>query len=185
MKIVIEFYRIRETDKAHAVIGQETADAANLDDAIEIAERLSKTLNMPQQPDAMSISDSDGNELYVRRFSVSKTPDEKVNTMNARGTDTEPGRHALAIGVWENEGGAPASDSLDRQDGWKSEADRSRTLHPVFPGIETPRLTITALRLWAVSDSRLSLAKSSASCRKDRGGLPTAASIPLEASCRP
>jgi hypothetical protein len=77
MKIVIEFYRIRETDKAHAVIGQETADAANLDDAIEIAQRLSKTLNMPQQPDVMSISDSEGNELYVHRFIVSKTPDER------------------------------------------------------------------------------------------------------------
>jgi hypothetical protein len=68
MKIVVEFYRIRETDKAHAVIGQETADATKLDDAIEIANRLSKTLNMPQQPDAMSISDSDGNELYVHKF---------------------------------------------------------------------------------------------------------------------
>jgi len=33
--------------------------------------------------------------------------------MNAPGTDTEPGRHALAIGVWENEGGAPALDRLD------------------------------------------------------------------------
>lgn len=77
MKIVIEFYRIRETDNAHAVIGQETADAANLDDAIEIAQRLAKTLNMPQQPDAMSISDSDGNELYVDRFRVFETPDER------------------------------------------------------------------------------------------------------------
>jgi len=77
MKIVIEFYRIRETDKAHAVVGQEPADAANLDDAIEIAYRLSKTLNMPQQPDAMSIRDNHGNELYVHRFIVSKTPDER------------------------------------------------------------------------------------------------------------
>jgi len=68
MKIVIEFYRIRETDEAHAVIGQETVDAADLDDAIEIARRLSKGLNMPQRPDAMSISDRDGNELNVHKF---------------------------------------------------------------------------------------------------------------------
>ena len=105
--------------------------------------------------------------------------------MNAPGTDTEPERHALAIGVWKNEGGAPAFDSLDHQDGWKSEADRSRTLHPVFPGVETPRLTITAPHRWAVSDSHLSLAKSNASCRQDRSRLPTTASIPLEAPCRP
>jgi hypothetical protein len=68
MKIVIAFYRIREADNAHAVIGQEVADAADLDDAIEIALRLSQTLNMPQRPDAFSINDSDGNELYVHRF---------------------------------------------------------------------------------------------------------------------
>jgi hypothetical protein len=78
MKIVIELYRIRETDKVHAVIGRETADAADLNDAIEIAQRLSKNLNMPQRPDAMSISDSDGNELYVHTFGVSKTPDEGI-----------------------------------------------------------------------------------------------------------
>jgi hypothetical protein len=77
MKIVIEFYRIREMDKAHAVIGQETADATNLDEAIEIAQQLSRTLNMPQQPDGMSISDSDGNELYVHRFGACKTSDER------------------------------------------------------------------------------------------------------------
>ncbi|GHE81250.1 hypothetical protein GCM10019059_44060 [Camelimonas fluminis] len=68
MKVVIKFYRIRDTDKAHAVVGQETLDAANLEDAIEQAVRLSTSLNMPQQPDAMSISDSDGNEVHVRRL---------------------------------------------------------------------------------------------------------------------
>lgn len=77
MKIVIEFYRIRETDNAHAVIGREIADAADLNDAIEIALRLSKTLNIPQRPDAMSVSDSDGNELYVHRFGGSKPLDER------------------------------------------------------------------------------------------------------------
>jgi len=80
MKIMIEFYRIRETDEAHAVIGQETADAVDLDDAIEAAWRLSKSLNMPQQPDAMSIIDSDGNELYMHRFGVPKTSDERPLT---------------------------------------------------------------------------------------------------------
>jgi len=35
--------------------------------------------------------------------------------MKARSNDTELGRYALAIGVWENEGGAPALDTLDNQ----------------------------------------------------------------------
>jgi hypothetical protein len=77
MKIVIEFYRIRETDNAHALIGQETTDAVDLADAIEMAWRLSKTLNMLQRPDAMSISDSDGKELYLHRFGLSETPEER------------------------------------------------------------------------------------------------------------
>ena len=40
MKIMIEFYRTREADDAHAVLGRETAEAADLDDAIEIARPL-------------------------------------------------------------------------------------------------------------------------------------------------
>lgn len=75
MKIAIEFYRIRDTDKVHALVGRKTTEAADLDDAIALAHRLAKTLSMPQQPDAMSISDSDGKELYVHRFSVSKSPE--------------------------------------------------------------------------------------------------------------
>jgi len=42
-KIVVEFYRIRETEKAYSVIGQETGAAADLDDAIEIAAALKES----------------------------------------------------------------------------------------------------------------------------------------------
>lgn len=68
MKIVIEFYRVREADDAHAVVGRETADAADLDDAIVIARRLCRTLDMPQLPDGVSISDREGNKLYSGTF---------------------------------------------------------------------------------------------------------------------
>ena len=34
MKIVIEFYRTRDTDDAHAVVGREMLKVADLDDAI-------------------------------------------------------------------------------------------------------------------------------------------------------
>jgi len=40
---VVEFYRIRETEKAYSVIGQETGAAADLDDAIEIAAALKES----------------------------------------------------------------------------------------------------------------------------------------------
>ena len=64
MKIVIEFYRTRDADEAHAVVARETTQAADLDSAIEIARQLSRTLDMPQQPDAMTITDSNGLTLY-------------------------------------------------------------------------------------------------------------------------
>ena len=37
MKIVIEFYRTRDADDAHAVVARETTEAADLNEAIEIA----------------------------------------------------------------------------------------------------------------------------------------------------
>ena len=67
MKIVIEFYRTRDADDAHAIVGRETAEAADLDDAIEVARLLARTLNMPQRPDAMTINDANGAMLYPGR----------------------------------------------------------------------------------------------------------------------
>ena len=64
MKVVIEFYRTRETDDAHAVVGRETIEAGDLANAIEIARLLSQTLDMPQRPDAIAITDLSGNALF-------------------------------------------------------------------------------------------------------------------------
>lgn len=75
MNIVIEFYRVREVDDAHAIVGREIAEATDLDDAIEIAWQLWQTLDMPQRPDAMTISDGEGNKLYSGRFD--RTPVER------------------------------------------------------------------------------------------------------------
>ena len=68
MKVVLKFYRTREADDAHAVVGHETADAADIADAIRLAQHLWRTLDMPQRPDAMSISDSEGNRVYSGTF---------------------------------------------------------------------------------------------------------------------
>jgi hypothetical protein len=64
MKIEIGFYRTRDADNAHAVVAHETTEAADLDDAIEIARQLSQTLDMPQQPDALTIFDAKGLVLH-------------------------------------------------------------------------------------------------------------------------
>ena len=64
MKIVIEFYRTRDFDSARAIVGRETAEAADCKDAMEVARRLSLVLDMPQRPDAMTITDASGVALY-------------------------------------------------------------------------------------------------------------------------
>ncbi|MEX0953895.1 MAG: hypothetical protein WDZ83_01635 [Rhizobiaceae bacterium] len=64
MKVRIEFYRTRDADDAHAVIGSETADAQDLDDAIRIARQFSLTLDMPQRADAVTITGADGATIY-------------------------------------------------------------------------------------------------------------------------
>ncbi|MDF2617559.1 MAG: hypothetical protein K0S00_218 [Xanthobacteraceae bacterium] len=64
MKIVIEFYRVRPQDDAHAVVGRETEEAVDLDAAIERALALAQTLDMPQRPDALIITDAQGRRLH-------------------------------------------------------------------------------------------------------------------------
>ncbi|WP_188720066.1 hypothetical protein [Nitratireductor aestuarii] len=71
MKFVIEFYRTRETDDAHAVVGRETIEAGDLAEAIEVARLLSQTLDMPQRPDAIAITDLSGNALFSGIVDVS------------------------------------------------------------------------------------------------------------------
>ena len=73
MKVVIEFYRTRQTDGAHAVVGREAVEAGDLASAIEIAHLLSQTLDMPQRPDAIAITDLSGAALFSGTVDVEVT----------------------------------------------------------------------------------------------------------------
>lgn len=74
MKIVIEFYRVRPSDQACAVVGRETVEVVDRDDAIAVALHLRDTLNMPQRPDGMVISDDLGNKFHSGLFDPDDTP---------------------------------------------------------------------------------------------------------------
>lgn len=63
MKVIIEFYRIRESDDAHAVLGRVECEALDLDAAVGMARTFADTPEMPQEPDEIGISDGRGNEL--------------------------------------------------------------------------------------------------------------------------
>jgi len=53
--------------------------------------------------------------------------------VNVRSSETEIGRHALALSTWENEGGAPGPDAMDYHPGGRLEVDGSYHLF-TYPG---------------------------------------------------
>lgn len=70
MRVTIEFYRTREADDAHAVIGLEEAEATDLDDAIHIARQLAQSLDMPQRADGLTVRNAEGAMIYSDVFEV-------------------------------------------------------------------------------------------------------------------
>jgi hypothetical protein len=54
--------------------------------------------------------------------------------MHAHSNEAEIKRHVLAIGIWENEGGAPGRASMDCHYGRRVEADGSWSIYHVFTG---------------------------------------------------
>ena len=90
--------------------------------------------------------------------------------MNAHSNETELGRRAYAIGVWENEGGAPAPDTPDDQFGRRVEVDRSWTIYHVFTGVpaRVDGMAMTDLSRAAATDGMLSLNLCNVERRKQR-----------------
>lgn len=62
---MIEFYRLREQDDAHATLDRISLVAPDLDAALQVAGSLYLTLSMPQVPDGVRICDDEGRELYA------------------------------------------------------------------------------------------------------------------------
>ncbi|WP_246215833.1 hypothetical protein [Microvirga makkahensis] len=62
---IIEFFRVRKTDGAHAILDRVEHDTFELDDAKVRAQSLFDTLNMPQKPDALRIMDHKGEEVFL------------------------------------------------------------------------------------------------------------------------
>ena len=93
--------------------------------------------------------------------------------MNARFNETEELRSALAIGVWENEGGAPGRNSLNEQYGRRIEADRSWTVYHVFSGVPAHAggQTMSGLSRLDATEGMLSLNGRNAGRHKDWGRL--------------
>ena len=106
--------------------------------------------------------------------------------MNADSNETELAPRALAISVWENEGGARAPDTLDGQFGRRVEMDRSWTIYHVFTGIpaRVDGSALTDLSRSAATDGMLSLNLRNVKRRKDRNTRPRLSSKPLRPACQ-
>lgn len=65
VNFVIEFYRLREEDGAHATLDRVTLEAPDLKAAVEVAGSLYHTLAMPQIPDEVRVCDRAGRQLYA------------------------------------------------------------------------------------------------------------------------
>lgn len=67
MQFTIEFFRIRPSDGAHAVLDRIPQVAPDLAAARTRAQSLFGTLNMPQAPDGLRILDEAGREVFAWR----------------------------------------------------------------------------------------------------------------------
>jgi len=62
---IIEFFRVRDTDEAHAILDRVEHDTMDLETAKVRALSLFETLDMPQKPDALRIMDHNGAEVFA------------------------------------------------------------------------------------------------------------------------
>lgn len=111
--------------------------------------------------------------------------------MKIRGDHTKLGRQSLAISVWDDEGGPPASDAqafdtADHHYGRRIEADRSWTIYHVFTGapVRVDGRMMTGLDRQDATDGMLSLNRLNEQRSKDRRALSPPSSA-AEAVRRP
>ena len=64
---VIEFFRLRDADGAEATLDRVEHDTADLEQVKVRARSLFETLDMPQRPDALRITDQEGAEVFTWR----------------------------------------------------------------------------------------------------------------------
>ena len=64
---VIEYFRLRDADGAEATLDRVEHDTADLEQVKVRARSLFETLDMPQRPDALRITDQEGAEVFTWR----------------------------------------------------------------------------------------------------------------------
>jgi hypothetical protein len=96
--------------------------------------------------------------------------------MNTHNNKTDVRRHTLAIDAWENEGGAPARDSMDSHYGRRVEADGSWSIYHVFTGVlaDIGSRSLTGLTRSGSGEVMMSLNRRNEERRRQQDRLMTA-----------
>jgi hypothetical protein len=177
MDVTIEFYRTRERDEAHAVLGRVERQAVDVAGAIEIARSLLFTLEMPQQPDAVAIYDAGGKQLYCRvvnrrtngiRPAAGSLPIARKEDIDMNNRTNVPGKRDGPADRGTGKDGV--ADSMDHHYGLRVEADRSWTVYHVFTGVpaDVGGRTMVGLGQAAATGNMLSMNLRNASRRRQR-----------------
>jgi hypothetical protein len=90
--------------------------------------------------------------------------------MNAGTDEIETGRQALAVAIWENEGGAPGQESMDHHYGRRVEQDGSWSIYHVFTGVpaEIQGHSMIGLSHSSATENMLSLNRQNEERRQER-----------------
>jgi hypothetical protein len=99
--------------------------------------------------------------------------------MIAHNNETEIGRHALAISVWEDEGGAPASEFPGHHYyGRRIEVDGSWSIYHVFTGVAANigGFSLTGLSRSSAARGMMSLNRRYEEWRRERERFPLSGS---------
>jgi hypothetical protein len=62
---IIEFFRVRDTDEAHAALGRAEHNTTDLEDVKARAQSLFEPLDVPHKPDVVRILDHMGEKVFV------------------------------------------------------------------------------------------------------------------------
>lgn len=124
---------------------------------------------MPPHPNAMTAA--------RKSIPTSSThgPMKKGHVMKFQDNETDSGPNAIAIGTWENEGGAPGRPPMDGQFGRRVETDRSWTVYHAFTGVPA-RVggdAMVGLSRSDATDGMMSLNRSGSGRWKEPVRLPT------------
>lgn len=165
-------YRIRNDNELYErVVTQDSLKPIGISPAGESGALVEATFGQVTETDE---SGDQKAEVEKDRIGSGRPGMTKGLRINADGNETELEGCALAISVWENEGGAQASSQPDDQFGRRVEMDRSWTIYHVFTGVpaRVDGLPLTNLSGSAATDGMLSLNRRNVKRQKERNARP-------------